>query len=451
MIRFLFALLIYTPSIFAYLDPSTGSLLLSSVVAIFASFVFFLKSIYYKICFLISGGKVRKDTNSYGLVFYSEGRQYYGVFRTILDKLDLWKYPYVFLTSDEKDPALLRGDKVRFIGSGNKAFAYLNMLSADVVVMTTPGLDVLQIKRSKKVFHYSHIVHSLGSPNYRIFGMDYYDSVLINSEFQKEFIREIELSHNIKHKEIFNIGSPYCDDLYEKKIAPPPIDVSLTCNYFQDSNQIVILLSPSWGKEAALAKFGMSLIQPILDCGFNLIIRPHPQSLISEESLIKDLQQQTKHSSQVVWDIGTPNIYAMQRCDVMISDFSGIIFDCLCLYQKPILTLEFDFDHAGYDSSDTGELWEFLVLDKIGKRISQKHFCDIGKIIKEILESDKSSKNLQNITKEIWSYPHKAGTIGAEVILKLHQKVLLEKMGDAKEYCKQYNQINQILNGGIAK
>lgn len=33
----------------AYLDPGTGSLLLSSVVAIFASAVYFLKNLFYKI------------------------------------------------------------------------------------------------------------------------------------------------------------------------------------------------------------------------------------------------------------------------------------------------------------------------------------------------------------------------------------------------------------------
>lgn len=32
----------------AYLDPGTGSLLLSSIVAIFASFVYFFKNIFYR-------------------------------------------------------------------------------------------------------------------------------------------------------------------------------------------------------------------------------------------------------------------------------------------------------------------------------------------------------------------------------------------------------------------
>ena len=45
---------------FAYLDPGSGSLLLSSVVAIFISSIFFFKGIFYKISFLINGGGKQK-------------------------------------------------------------------------------------------------------------------------------------------------------------------------------------------------------------------------------------------------------------------------------------------------------------------------------------------------------------------------------------------------------
>ncbi|GAB0172774.1 hypothetical protein NHP164001_07900 [Helicobacter trogontum] len=45
-----FILLCVSPSIaFAYLDPGSGSLLLSSFVAFFASMLFFVKNIFYKI------------------------------------------------------------------------------------------------------------------------------------------------------------------------------------------------------------------------------------------------------------------------------------------------------------------------------------------------------------------------------------------------------------------
>lgn len=52
-----FALFYIFPNVlFAYLDPGTGSLLLSSVVALFASAVFFLKSMFYRVMSIATGG-----------------------------------------------------------------------------------------------------------------------------------------------------------------------------------------------------------------------------------------------------------------------------------------------------------------------------------------------------------------------------------------------------------
>lgn len=54
---FAVCLFFFTPSsLFAYLDPGTGSLLLSSLIAIAASGIFFIKNIYYRVFPLINGG-----------------------------------------------------------------------------------------------------------------------------------------------------------------------------------------------------------------------------------------------------------------------------------------------------------------------------------------------------------------------------------------------------------
>lgn len=45
----LLALLLFSPSVFAYLDPSTGSMVVSAIVGIFASIALALKTYWYKI------------------------------------------------------------------------------------------------------------------------------------------------------------------------------------------------------------------------------------------------------------------------------------------------------------------------------------------------------------------------------------------------------------------
>ena len=54
--RIVIVLIALMDNAFAYLDPSTGSLLVSSIVAIFASAIFFIKNLFYKLMALVSGG-----------------------------------------------------------------------------------------------------------------------------------------------------------------------------------------------------------------------------------------------------------------------------------------------------------------------------------------------------------------------------------------------------------
>lgn len=46
---FMLVLLLLSPSVFAYLDPSTGSMVVSAIVGIFASIALALKTYWYKI------------------------------------------------------------------------------------------------------------------------------------------------------------------------------------------------------------------------------------------------------------------------------------------------------------------------------------------------------------------------------------------------------------------
>ncbi len=171
----------------AYLDPGTGSLLLSSIVAIFASAIYFIKGFVYK----MGGGnryklalakKLQKPNATHlantpnstnnsldstiqipqnSIVIYAEDKRYYSLFKPIIDAFERLHYPYTYFTSDSRDPMLEFQSQIAHIeciGNDNKAFARLNSLEADICLMTTPQLDVLQLKRSKGVKHYCHIL-----------------------------------------------------------------------------------------------------------------------------------------------------------------------------------------------------------------------------------------------------------------------------------------------------
>ena len=349
-----------------YIDPGTGSMLISATIALFSVAFFMLKGVIYR-KFGVGGdkGEALDLSQSYGLVFYSEGRQYWNVFRPLVEECGERNIPAYYFTSDLEDPGLkanIEGVKAMYIGSGREAYFALNRLKADVVVMTTPGLDVLEIKRSKSVKHYIHISHSTSScATYKSYGTDYYDSVLIGGDGDQRLIRELESKRPIKEKEIEVIGHTYLDVLRQR------LDEEHYEYTYFENKRTTVLVSPTWGSHGLLAKYGDELLGKLEEADqFNVIIRPHPQSLVSDIEVMDHLMKKYPANENRVWDRETENLKAMAHADVMISDFSGIIFDFFTLFKKPIITFHSQFEKRGKDAMDIDdELWH-------GKAISAK-------------------------------------------------------------------------------
>lgn len=258
MLRFVFLFLLFVPNAYAYLDPATSSLLLSSVVALIASAIYALKSFFYKISWGGFSFKKHAQTSN-GIVIYGEDKRYFSVFLPILEELEKLHVPYLYYTNDENDPALFypaQCGKIECIGKGQNAWNKLNTLRADVLLMTTPQLNVLQLKRSSGVKHYAHILHGLTHVDiYEIFALDYFDSVLTNSDIHTDFIREVEHIRQLKPKRIEVVGCTYLDVLHRKLLSlkqnnlnnlndstPPPLKIPRsTRNFFQMMESIIII------------------------------------------------------------------------------------------------------------------------------------------------------------------------------------------------------------------
>jgi len=60
----LLALLVFSPAAFAYLDPSTGSMVVSAIVGIFASIALAVKTYWYKIKGWFRRDERKQDTAS---------------------------------------------------------------------------------------------------------------------------------------------------------------------------------------------------------------------------------------------------------------------------------------------------------------------------------------------------------------------------------------------------
>ncbi len=407
-------------TLFLYIDPGTGSMLFSILIGAIATLYFLLKAVVIKIKFMLTGkdiGRIPQTTYSY--VIYCEGKQYWNLFTPIVTEFEKRQIPVMYYTSAEEDPLLNKQTqyiKAEFIGSGNAAFARLNLLEADIVLMTTPGLQVYQLKRSKKVKHYAHILHATSDATmYKLFGIDYFDSILLTGEYQKKDIRQLEHQRNIPEKELITIGCPYLDVLAQK-IQELPVE---------NTHLFTVLVSPSWGSSAILAKYGEKLLDPLASSGWRIIIRPHPQSKKSEAQILDRLTKRYENNNNIEWDFNNDNILSMQKSDIMISDFSGIIFDYIFLYDKPVIYVTQDFDLRPYDADDLHhEIWQFETLKKIGIELKEKDFPSIKKIIEVTADNENLRKARRQAKNEAWQYQGEGSKNAVDFLVKKYKEIV---------------------------
>lgn len=374
---------------FLYIDPGTGSMLFSILIGALATVYFLSRAAWIKIKFLFTGKKGNIDKSSYRYVIYNEDIRYWNVFNPVLDAFENHETEITYFTSCKEDPVFNAEYKFvfsQYIGEGNTAFAKLNFLSADVVLMTTPGLDVYQLKRSRNVKHYAHLEHSVGDATmYRMFGLDYFDSILVTGMYKEKDVRWLEEHRNINRKEIVSVGCTYLDE-FKKRIEKIPAE---------EDHEFTVLLSPSWGSSAILSRYGEKLLDSLQATGWNIIVRPHPQSRISEKEILDRLTSRYKDMGNIIWDYNSDNIFSLKKADIMISDFSGIIYDYTFLCDKPVMYVNADLDLRMYDAwyVPGQKPWQVNAVKKFGIELKESQFSNI----KEIIQNARDSKELEDL------------------------------------------------------
>lgn len=404
-----------------YIDPGTGSMLFSVFISLFALLYFASRAFFIKLRVLFAGGKKEKRGESVPYVIYCEGKQYWNTFRPVVEEFERRNLPLLYLTSAEDDPINkleLKHVRTEYIGAGNKAFARLNLLEADVCLMTTPGLDVFQLKRSKGVKHYAHVLHMVNDATlYKRYGLDYFDSVLLSGDYQKEDLRYLEKLRGLPEKRLVTVGSPYLDVLAEKISAAEE-------QSSKEKKGFTVLVSPSWGSSGLLSCYGKKLLDPLAKSGFEIIVRPHPQSKTVEKELLDSLQAEYAGNEKIKWDFAPDNIVSLSKADIMISDFSSITLDYAFLREKPFLSVIGRFDARPYDAGKVPrELWQFRVLPDIGKELREEDFGEIKNIIEGMTEDPDAGRKRLDAKNQAWQHRGEAGRRIADFMVSVREEL----------------------------
>lgn len=381
-----------------YIDPGTGSMLFAVLISGITALVFGVRTLFLKMKTFTKKSERQAALTSSSIPFliFSDSKRYRNVFEGIIRELDKRGESVTYWTFDEDDPLLslnLPNVKSECIGSGNKAFARLNIAKADIVLSTTPHLDVYQWKRSKSVKEYVHIPHTVDDlSGYRMFALDHYDTVLITGDNQKREIEELEsIRPLIKRKTIVSVGSPQFDILEEEYRK----NKRVTAN-----DKPVVLVAPTWGKSGILSVYGGKLLKALQNTGYEIIVRPHPQSVVSEKNMLDKLKQEFP---DIEWNFDNNNFDVQNRSDIMITDFSGIIFEYSLVFNKPVIYSASVFDSSVYDASwMSEEMWSVRKVKMLGTPLKEEEFDTIKSVIDNNINSQSLASSREEIKNECY-------------------------------------------------
>lgn len=352
------------------------------------------------------------------IVFYSEHGDYYPYFEGLIDKLiGEHKRTLSYITSDPYDPILNKSESRIKVFYLNKLLAlFMAHVSCKVFVMTLTDLNQFQLKRSLNPVHYIYVFHSLVSTHmiYRHGAFDHYDSILCCGPHHVLEIRKLEALEELQQKALVEAGYYRLERIYD---AYQKYSIE---NSQSDANNTVLIAS-SWGRGNILEHCGERLIHLLLEAGYNVIVRPHPETLRHCPRLVTLLASKFDEDPGFILERSVATDDALLRAGVLISDYSGIAFEYAFGTERPVIFLNVPVKIQNQEFRELGiEPVELALRSEIGVIVSPNELEAIPQIVSDLIRSRAAYKGrIAELRKEyVYEFGHSSET-GAQHIIDL--------------------------------
>jgi YidC/Oxa1 family membrane protein insertase len=338
------------------------------------------------------------DKKSKKIVFYSEGKPSSPHLAPLIQELIDRGSDVQILMSEKTDPlANLTSSKARvtshWIGSGSARTWVYSSLESSVFITTTPDIETMHLKRSKHGGYYIYTHHSMISMHmgYRSGAFDYFDAVFCTGPHQVTETRARESRYNLPKKRLVELGYCQLDTLRtsnKKHIAD---------GTHNDQKAVkTVLLAPTWGENSILPICGEKVINILLESGYQVITRPHPETARKSPELIQRINEKFVSHDRFQLDLDTTSDLSMQISNLMISDWSGVAMEYAYGFEKPVLFIDLPrkVNNPAYLELDIEPI-EVSVRNEIGEVVELKNIDCIPTAINNLLST--AQQQIENI------------------------------------------------------
>ena len=331
-------------------------------------------------------------------LFYSEDKKYQKYAYLLIEALVKRHPQEIYYISSEIDDKIRKLEvKNIFIGKGLMLNIFFSIIRAQNIFLTLTDLDNHAVTKNKNVDKYIYYFHAPVSTtkNYTATAFDNYDTILCNGDYHLNEIRKRESIKKIKKKELIKTGYFYFDYLnsrMNKKIK---------------ANEV--LIAPSWNYNCKnfINENIEEIIQSVLDRGYNVKFRPHPESFKRSILTINTLRNKFLNEKFIL-DETIENIDSMENAKCLITDSSGIAIEFVLLFKKPTLYFE---DGDKIHNTEFNNYKDLITIDQkvketFGYTFKKEDIKNLYSLIdKSIIEFTNKENEIQNfIDKNFYNY-----------------------------------------------
>ena len=352
------------------------------------------------------------------IIFYAEHEGYYPYFEGLIKKL-LGEYNQTlcYVTSDSDDPILQKSDsRIKTFYLNKLLPFFMAFVDCKVFVMTLTDLNQFHLKRSVNPVHYVYVFHALVSTHmaYRYGAFDHYDSILCCGPHQVEEIRRHEEFNELPPKKLLEAGYYRLERIYE---AYQKYSSEKSSSVTKET----ILIAPSWGTANVLESCGERLVELLLEAGYKVIVRPHPETVRRSPNLIALFASQFGNNPHFTLETSVATDDSLLQADVLICDCSGVSLEYAFGTERPVLFLDVPLKIQNQRFKELGiEPLELSLRTEIGVIVPPEKLDAVPQVISELAaNSAVYKKRIAKLRKQnVYAFGH-SSDIGAQCIINM--------------------------------
>ncbi len=253
----------------------------------------------------------------FDIIFFSEGKDHLVFLEPILKYLDQnFKFSILYITLDPKDVTLRKEPNIDYYYFPSISYAYslLGNIKSKFLITTINDIgNAGYLKKTENIKYYIYTYHSLISTlsGYSYNSLKNFDIIFCAAKYQVTEIRFLEKKYSQNRKKLFPLGYSKINNLRK---------------YENQSDNNMILLAFTWGSNSFFSNHKLDkLIEILLNDGYQVCIRPHPETFKQDSKRIRNLMSLFKHDKLILDNQGDD--YYLRKAKILITDWSGIFFD----------------------------------------------------------------------------------------------------------------------------